>query len=68
MKKYYAYFDKDGNKAVDYHIRMKGISNKSILYKSLNENDLALNTKPKYRQKVKCRFSIFEGKTNNFHD
>jgi hypothetical protein len=31
-------FDKDGNKAVDYHIRMKGISNKSILYKSLNEN------------------------------
>ena len=31
-------FDKDGNKAVDYHIRMKGISNKSIMYKSLNEN------------------------------
>jgi len=30
--------DKDGNDVVDFHIRMKGIPNKSILYKSINEN------------------------------
>jgi hypothetical protein len=30
--------DEYGNNAVDYHIRMKGISNKSILYKSIQEN------------------------------
>ena len=30
--------DFKGNNAVDYHIRMKGISNKSILYKSIQED------------------------------
>ena len=30
--------DEYGNNAVDYHIRMKGVSNKSILYKSIQEN------------------------------
>lgn len=30
--------DEYGNDVVDYHIRMKGIPNKSILYKSINEN------------------------------
>ena len=30
--------DENGNNAVDYHIRMKGISNKSILYKSIQED------------------------------
>jgi len=31
-------YDKDGNKVNDYHIRMKGVPNKSILYKSNIEN------------------------------
>ena len=30
--------DEYGNNAVDYHIRMKGISNKSILFKSIQED------------------------------
>jgi hypothetical protein len=30
--------DEYGNAVVDYHIRMKGIPNKSILHKSINEN------------------------------
>ena len=30
--------DENGNDVVDFHIRMKGIPNKSILYKSINEN------------------------------
>jgi hypothetical protein len=30
--------DEYGNDVVDFHIRMKGIPNKSILYKSINEN------------------------------
>jgi hypothetical protein len=30
--------DEKGNDVVDFHIRMKGISNKSILYKSIQED------------------------------
>ena len=48
--------DREGNIAYDYHIRMKGISNNSIIYKSVQENlDL-----------IELYKSLYEGNSHTF--